>query len=495
MRSRKQSYSNKKATSIHKKALISVILILLVAVPLTVSLIHQYKDVPDGISIEGDIHQTSEFQFLYDLTYENTEGDVEHEQEIFDSIYELIDEAEDFIVVDMFLFNDDYDHTDPDLDFPTLSNDFAEALVQKKETAPDLDIVFITDPINTFYGSYVPDTLKQMTDSGIEVVITDLDPLRDSNPVYSGFYRSYLQWFGTSDSSYLPNILRPQGPEINIRSYTGLLNFKANHRKIIMNEREAIISSANPHDASSYHSNVAYLLRGELLNDLLESEKAVVEMSGYDSSLFDSFTVQTEASDSEDTYEVQLLTEGKIKEQILSYIGQASSEDAIKIGLFYLSDSDIIEALWNAQSRDVTVKLILDINQDAFGNEKNGIPNRPVADELTSDDSSIEIRWYRSNGEQYHSKFFLLETPEDVTMIGGSTNFTRRNMDDYNLETNVRVSGSKDQPEVDVMLNYFDRLWENKDGLYTADYTTHAESSTWKNLLYQFQEWSGLSTF
>ncbi|MCC5894122.1 MAG: phospholipase D family protein [Alkalibacterium sp.] len=494
MRSKRQSYSRRQSTRLHKKTLIFVLLFIFF-IPVTVSLIHQFKDVPDGISMEGEIHHTSEFQFLYDLTYENADGTVEHEQEIFDTIYQLIDDAEEFIVVDMFLFNDDYDHTDPDLDFPNLSSEFADALIAKKESTPDLEIVFITDPINTFYGSYIPDTLERMTDSGIDVMITDLDPLRDSNPVYSGLYRSYLQWFGTSDASYLPNILRPQGPEINIRSYTGLLNFKANHRKIIMNEQEAIISSANPHDASSYHSNVAYRLRGELLNDLLESEKAVVEMSGYDTSLFDSFTVQTDVSESDEAYEVQLLTEGKIKEQILDYIHQATSEDAIKIGLFYLSDSDIIDALWDAQSREVTVQLILDINQDAFGNEKIGIPNRPVADELTKDDSRIEIRWYRSNGEQYHSKFFLLETLEDVTMIGGSTNFTRRNMDDFNLETNVRVSGSKDQPEIIEMLSYFDRLWENQDGLYTVDYTTHAESSTWKNRLYQFQEWSGLSTF
>lgn len=407
----------------------------------------------------------------------------------------MIDEAEVFLVLDMFLFNDDYDHTDPDLDFPPLAADLSQALVDKKEADPEVDIVFITDPTNTLYGTYTPDHLSQLEEADVHVTYTNLDPLRDSNPVYSGYYRAHFQWFDSSDATYLPNVFRKQGPGANILSYLNLLNFKANHRKTIMNEQEALISSANPHDASTYHSNVAYVVQGAILEDLLASERAVAEFSGYDTSLFDTFEVQTDEQDSEETYDVQLLTERQIKETILEYIDQAEPIHGIKMGLFYLSDRDIVEALKEAEDRGVPIQIVLDINQDAFGNEKNGIPNRPVADELTSGYSSIDIRWYQSHGEQYHSKFFLFETVDDVTMIGGSSNFTRRNFDDINLETNVLVRADKGTSQAEEMLTYFNRIWNNEEGTYTVDYDRHAESSLWKTVLYRFQEWSGLSTF
>ena len=494
-RKRQNPYMKRKKGFNIKRTIFAALILLLVVIPISVSVYHHFKDIPEGISFEGDVHETSEFQFLYDLTYETDAGEVAHEQEIFDYVFQMIEDAEDFIVLDLFLFNNDYDHTNPDLDFPPLSKDLADALVAKKENSPDVAIVFITDPINSFYGTYIPNHVQAMVDSGVEMIFTDLKPLRDSNPVYSGFARSYLQWFGTSDAAYLPNIFRKTGPKVNIQSFFGLLHFKANHRKTVMNEKEALITSGNPHDASFYHSKIPYVMQANVLNDFLASERAVAEMSGFNTTLFDSFTVQSDPADTDEMYSVQLLTEQKIKNSVLASIEDADAGDKIKMGMFYLSDRDVIEALWDAQERDVAIQMILDINQDAFGNEKVGIPNRPVADELTKDESTIEVRWYHSHGEQFHSKFMLVESGDDLTMIGGSTNFTRRNMADYNLETNVEITGNKALPEMADMLTYFDRIWNNEDGTYTVDYSAHAESSTWKNWLYRFQEWSGLSTF
>ncbi len=44
-----------------------------------------------------------------------------------------------------------------------------------------------------------------------------------------------------------------------------MLNFKANHRKILITENEALITSANVHDASAYHSNIALWFPVKLL--------------------------------------------------------------------------------------------------------------------------------------------------------------------------------------------------------------------------------------
>ncbi|MCC5889993.1 MAG: hypothetical protein JJU01_05435, partial [Alkalibacterium sp.] len=179
---KKHKKGKRKNSSSKRKKIVLGLISALILIPIIQALFHTFKPLPPGISVAGKRHETSSLKFLYDLTYANEEGEVEHEQEIFDYIYQMIEEAEDFLVIDMFLFNDDYDHTDPDLDFPSLSSELADALVHKKSTQPDMPIIFITDPINTFYGTYTPDPLAKMSEAGIDVILTDLSPLRDSNP-------------------------------------------------------------------------------------------------------------------------------------------------------------------------------------------------------------------------------------------------------------------------------------------------------------------------
>ncbi|MCR6097133.1 phospholipase [Salipaludibacillus agaradhaerens] len=456
------------------------------------------KPLPDNISIEGTVYETNHVDFLYDLTYRTEEGKEQQEHVIFDTMHDMISDAEEFIIVDMFLFNDDYPRDD-EL-YPPLSSSLAEALIQKLQESPETTIIVITDPINTFYGSYTPDHIKDMKNAGITVILTDLTELRDSNPTFSGIWRSTFQWFGHSENGgWLPNAFSPDSPDVTLRSYLELINFKANHRKIMITEKKGIVSSANAHDASANHSNIAFTVQGDIINDLIATEKAVAVMSGVDPTIFDEMRAETpdgEIDLEEDHYELQLLTEGKIKEHILLELEKASKGDIVNIGMFYLSDRDIISHLLKASERGVTINIILDANKDAFGHEKNGVPNRPVAYELIEESGGhINIRWYHTVGEQYHAKFVYIEKQDEAVMIGGSANLTKRNIDDINLETNIKVTGS---PNSDFMLDvshYFDRLWVNEDGLYTVDYDTLADESRIKKWMYLFQEWSGLSSF
>ncbi|SDK84808.1 phospholipase D family protein [Lacicoccus qingdaonensis] len=480
-----------------KKVWLSIgvlVLVFLIIIPLTVGLFNYFKPTPENITYESDVYSTDSVEFLYDLTYADNEGGETHEQEIFDEVYRMIEEAEEFLLIDMFLFNDDYDHGDPELDFPPLSEEVSDALVQKKSENPDLEIIFITDPINTFYKTYEPPHIKEMKAAGISVHQTDLAPLRDSNPLYSSYYRAYLQWFGSSSAEWLPNALRPEGPDVNLRSYFSMLNFKANHRKTIMHEDSALVMSANPHDASFYHSNIAFKVQGGVLEELMHSERAVLDMAGMDTSVFDEFEVNTGDTEAGE-YEVRLVTEGKVKKQVLDMVEGTAAGDTIQMGMFYISDREVINALKDALNRDVHVQMILDVNQDAFGNEKIGIPNRPVASELMDNEKTPEIRWYESHGEQYHAKFLMVQSDDEVTITGGSSNFTRRNIEDYNLETNLTVTGSADSELMTEVTGYYDRIWNNEDGTYTADYDTYKEDVWWKNILYRIQEDTGLSTF
>lgn len=478
-----------------KRYLFLIIIAALILIPLIVAGVRYFVPVPSGVSYESEEYQTDDAEFLYDLTYTDNNKGITEEQEVFEEIYTMIDEAEEFLVLDMFLFNDDYNHDT--LDFPPLSQNLTDKLTAKKAENPEMDIIFITDSINTFYDTYTPPHINELKEAGIEVIFTDLTKLRDSNPLYSGFYRTYFQWLGTSEDQWLVNALRPQGPEVNIRSYLSMLNFKANHRKVIINEKNGLITSANPHDASVHHSNIAVKLSGDILYDMLESERAVVNFSGGNTRVFSDFADKLPAKTEEDEgeYTVQLITEKKIKDNIIHMVNKAGEGDTLSVGLFYLSDREVVNAFKEALDRGAEMNMILDINQDAFGNEKNGVPNRPVADELMSHETPADIHWYKSSGEQYHAKFIMLETAGEVIFNGGSANFTRRNLDDYNLETNVLITAPADSEFAGEVTGYYNRLWTNEGAEYTLDYDEEAEESLLKTILYRVQEFTGLSTF
>jgi hypothetical protein len=147
--------------------------------------------------------------------------------------------------------------------------------------------------------------------------------------------------------------------------------------------------------------------------------------------------------------------------------------------------------------------MILDANRDAFGRTKNGIPNRPVAAELmraaAKESLDVRIRWADTHGEQFHIKAVSLSNPArgKAEFLCGSANWTRRNLRNLNLETDVHLSGL---PGTTGAFNaYFDRLWANGDGLaHTVDYQAFEETG-WrlrgKTVLYRMQELTGLSSF
>jgi HKD family nuclease len=100
-----------------------------------------------------------------------------------------------------------------------------------------------------------------------------------------------------------------------------------------------------------------------------------------------------------------------------------------------------------------------------------------------------------TNGEQFHSKLIGIYHEDQLTLIGGSANYTRRNLDNYNLESDVMVTVSEDDPLAQAFKSFYNRIWENQNGIYTGDYSEYQDDSRWKALLYKFQEKTGLGTF
>ncbi|HCC07361.1 MAG TPA: phospholipase [Clostridiales bacterium] len=450
-----------------------------------------YKPLPTGISYKSDSYRIDDVEFLKDMTYQK-DGKRVIEQEIFSKIYRMIDEAEDFILIDMFLFNDDYDRSKNN-EFIPISNDIVNKLIEKKKLNKDIKIVFITDPINNFYGVYETKYIKILKENNIEIIITDLDKLRESNFLYAGVHNLFLNWFGVEGAGYITNPFSKDSPEVNIRGFLKLLKFKANHRKVVLTENEGLIASANPHDASSLHSNVGFSFSGDIIKDILKSEEAVAKLSGETLDI-DKNTVKK--VENKGDIMATIITEGKIKEEIIKEVNQTKKGDSIFLAIFYISDRDLVKSFIKASNRGVDVKLIMDANKDAFGVKKNGVPNRQVACELIKNtQEKIKVRWYSTNGEQFHTKLIKIDTQEKSTIIAGSANYTRRNIGDFNLETNIKLEMGKNEGLFVEVNEYLNKMWENKDGDFTLDTESFYEDNLLKWIVYYIQEELGLSTF
>lgn len=464
-----------------KKKKIMILILLLIIIPIIYSL--NTKN-PLGTNLSSDFVD-ADCEFLYDLTYLK-DGKRIHEKRIFKREMDLIKNAKNFLMVDFFLFNDEY----PDsMTFPSQVKNMTDLLIAKKKENPEMPILFVTDPINNFYGAYEEDNLKRLRENGIEVVVTDLNKMRDSNALVSGIYRAYIQWFGTSGGGWIKNFFDKDADKVNIRSILKLANFKGNHRKVLISEKEALVASANPHDPSAHHSNVAMVFRGKSMEDLIKSESIFFDKLP---DVIENFKAEEVTS----PYKLKVITEGKIYDEISKNIKETKKGDEINLGIFYLSEFRILRELGEAAKRGVDVKIIADLNKDAFGLEKNGSPNRPALSELKEDYPDINIRWYQTSGEQFHTKFIYFDFKDkDPLAILGSANYTRRNLDNFNLETNLAVEMKKDSQMAGEMKDYYARIWNNEDGDYTLPLEDFYESRFFMRILWKIQEKTGLCTW
>lgn len=451
---------------------------------------HTFKPLPKGISYAGELHKTDNIEMITDLTYaQDQKGKgIVHENQIFDEVYTMIEDAEEFVVVDFFLFDGYYDENE---DFPKIADTLSMTIANKKKENPNMPIVFITDPLNRGYGSYENEWFKKMRDAGVEVVYTDLDSLRDSTPIYSGIYRTMFQWFDIGGKGWIDNAMASDAPKMTIASYMTLLNVKANHRKAVITDKEAMVTSSNPHDASGFNGNIALKVTGPVLNDMLEAEEAVSLYSGGPE------LPRVDVKESEGQYEVQYVTEKKILDALLKDLSDTKEGDKIWLGMFFIAKRDIVNALVDAANRGVEINMVLDPNQNSFGQEKSGLPNRPVVQELVEDTKGkINVRWYNTVIGQYHTKAIWIQTDEHTIISNGSANYTERTLDNYNLENNLRVIAPNDSELAVEMEAYFDRLWNNKDAMYTLDMEEFQDEFTWwQRWIYSFQEAIKVTTY
>ena len=92
------------------------------------------RQLPLGTSILGPYHAVPDLEFLYDLTFLR-DGEQVVEQQIFDRVLRMIDEAERFVLIDMFLFNSEHGG---DREYIPLTNLLTDRLVEKRAQTPNV---------------------------------------------------------------------------------------------------------------------------------------------------------------------------------------------------------------------------------------------------------------------------------------------------------------------------------------------------------------------
>ena len=489
-------------------------------------LLFPQKDLPAGTDLHSDAFAYGEARLLIDRTLWDADAErpmLQHQ--IFDAILGEIRSAETFLIADFFLWNSWRGAVEPSGELRPLAEELADALILKRIQNPDMPILVMTDPINRIYGDQAPDYYDRLANAGIPVVFTDLRQLPDSNRVFAPQVWFWSQYLPSADAAqdlrFVPNHFDFESDQLTLAQLVRLFHFKANHRKVLVSgflhsPPRVIVGSFNPADGSANHSNVAAMATGAVALYAAHSELAVAEWSSVHPEQVQgglaSLAAQTIAAIRAGIPEVSSLprarnglpsvawrTEGAIHDELIVQLNRATKGSRIDAAVFYFSDRRIMQAFKEAIGRGAQVRLLLDVNRDAFGREKNGIPNRAVAAELMEleKDGQVDVRWAATHGEQFHAKVLRIFGERQNILCLGSANWTRRNLGNLNLEANLLF---EDAPSIGAQFDaYFETLWANTAGfeesLPYADWAEEGWSLRWKTWLYRFQEWSGASTF
>jgi phosphatidylserine/phosphatidylglycerophosphate/cardiolipin synthase-like enzyme len=439
----------------------------------------------------------SDVAFIADITGADAFGRPVVSQAIFDEVLKVARGARSFIVLDYARFGAaDYGEEAAPAQ-RTLGAQLEQLLLEQHRSVPGLHVLFITDPVNDDYGAQPDASLEALRDGGIDVVLTDLSKLRDSNPLYTAVWRLGLSWW--------------DGPGSPLRGASQRLNFKSDHRKLIVADDGAgglvgVVGSANARDEESGWSNAAVRLQGPVLAPLLASELALARASLWQGSAADfvlpqrSAAAATEAAPQPPALaRVRILTEGATRAVLLERLAATTQGQAIDVAAFYLADRGVIDALLAADARGVAVRVLLDPDAGSAGSFTAGLPNQPVASELESrSGGAIRVRWYRTHGERFHTSLVAIYGAERLWFTVGSANLTRRSLEDYNLEANVGVEVPRGAALANQLVGYFDTLWNNRAELgieYSSDFAVYADPAQTRYWLGRVLEATGLSVF
>lgn len=455
-----------------------------VAALAAVSAYYRFRPLPAGTNGARSSYRvpSEEIQFFHDTTwYESDQRLAVHQ--ITPEALRLIRAARRWIVADIFLFS--LHHTDRAKDYHPTTRQIVDAIA-----ARDRPAWFITDPINTSYGSWVSLSLYWLTQAGAQVCVTDLNKFRDNNLLYSPFWRLFIRWIDKGRPPRIRNLLEP-GVTMSLWSLLDAINARGNHRKLLIADSgdsySTLVTSANFEDASSHFGNTAVTIRSNAVaRHFLETEKAIAAVSGME------VPVSIPTTESSGDAEVTPLMGSDIKRSLLQDLDAATPQDSLYLFAQFLSERRIIDALVRASRRGVPGVLVLDQNKVDFGNPKLGFPNQLTGPELARR-TGFEIRWANNDREEYHNQFMLLKKPDRCIFHVGSANYNRRSLSNTVLEANVRVAAPLAAQVSQEVLAY--AMWMASEPHSLPYHNGRRLRSLPKYLAYRFLEATGSGTF
>lgn len=444
---------------------------------------------------------------------------------IGDKAIDMIKNAQRQVVASVFLFDTMYAKQAPQRD---IVKELTDTVVAQKREHPEMNITLVLDPINRSYGRRIAPAVKTLRANGVDVFISDLLTTKSAQriPINEGLKElgrgvdsltfgipGKIRSLFLSPTIPIDNPLNEKG--ISAEMIWNALSLKANHRKLLVTDAgdsyEALVSSANPHNASIPSTNFAVSVKGEtakyiymnIREDVMHSIKVKKVLWGsqdtkayrrdYAAQTLPALDIDVRATSPAETRPVKVfyLTEIRIRDEIITLLNELASDDIVRIQMFYLSDVDIVDLIASA-SKQLThpMQILLDPSKDAFGTIKDGTPNRQVAAYLMEKhqnrEANLVVRWYETHGEQNHAKIMSItnERTNKYELFTGSANWTGKNLKDINMEANLRVTGSK---KLNAKFNrLFDRFWHNTDGMiysipYEGKYQKHAGMRKWRN--------------
>ena len=562
---------NLKSTIINKKNLIIGLMTLIISCS-------TIKTPPLGINYESPLRNSNNVEFHYDLTYLDKDGNIRYDRKIWEASYKIVDEAKDYLIIEMFLFNDIYNKDKES--FPAFAKEYTRRLVKKKMENPNLKVYVLLDENNNLYGAFEHPFITQMKNAGINIVLVDIFKLKDTFPWYSSVWRTFIRPFGNpQNKGWIGNFYGPMWPKLTLRNLFRALNVKADHRKIFLNENDVMVSSANIHDPSYFHENVAISANGEIKNDILHGLQLVADFSdrkidvnaddeaqksnkdidfgnlskNENSQENNSHTNETKTEkqvkeiekkkvqfveeetqrfaqnekfpekkqnlnpknsvenknnltdgdtltrfdDENNKYQLQFVTEAKIGEHLDKDINNAKAGDEILMGMYFLADKGVVNKLIKAANRGVNIRIIFDRSRDAFGMSTNGLPNKPVSKKLKKKTKNkIEVKWYFTNNEQYHTKITLIKkTDGNVIIHTGSANLIKKNIRGFIMDANFRILTNENSKLTKDIYTYFNRLWENTDGLFTINFDDEPTTKSSTDFMYKILDFTQLGSF
>jgi hypothetical protein len=356
------------------------------------------------------------------------------------------------------------------LDQCPLAPQLAEHLLARKRQRPNLKVVLVTDPRDELHGGTPARTLSTLEAAGIIVARIKLERLRDSNPLYSSIWRLSLGWW--SD---------PFDDAPGHRTLTSslrALNDKADQRQLLVADDGAggwssILASAAPRDGAA--GNVGLEVRGRMAHDLVAGELQIAGWSSDDDRLPGAPPVENRGVG---TIDARLLTEGAIHAALRDAIAGAGGGDSVSVVARALGDRPLVHALLHAAAQGAHLQLLLDPRLPA---------NQAVAAELLRTAAGgIDIRW-AARGAGTHACFVLIQHRNDVWLNLGSAEFTRRALDDLNLETNIELHMPARAAPARAAADSFARSFSSG-----AAYADHADESPGTYWRYRLAEATGL---